>query len=267
MRQRSAHPLIRRLLVSAIPLVTVVGGSILEDAHLSQAATALPGSEFPVHGDSCCYVWPTASPRGRAIAVAQAKEAARRAAHPTAADLRERREQQRRRLEDSLNRVRTGGELTRMDYLVGKFYVSNECDANGIPDSIDISVGAAEDANHNGIIDSCDPDSSVRANATSAAWRAAQAVRDSVFLRARHLEVGLVEIDYALSASANHVAMRVADAHGADISRLLDAKRPRGAYSLVWNKLDDRGRAVPPGRYWIELGVGERHFRRLVQWR
>jgi len=228
----------------------------------------LPGSEFPLGQDSCCYDWPRSTPRGRAIATAQAKEAAWRAAHPTLEDLKRRRHIEELRYLDSLNRVRTGGEMTVGDYIVAKFYTTNDdCDGNGIEDSLDIASGAADDANGNWIIDACDSNETIYRETLAARWRGAQQVRDSVFFRAHFLEIQLVEIDYTLWAPLAHVDARVRNERGRSVATLLDAKRPCGAYTILWNRLDNQGRAVPPGRYWVELRVDDRRFRRPVQWR
>ena len=55
--------------------------------------------------------------------------------------------------------------------------------------------------------------------------------------------------------SAGHLALDVWDASGRRVRRLVDAAFPAGEHRVVWDGLDDHGRAVASGSYYYALSV------------
>ena len=54
-------------------------------------------------------------------------------------------------------------------------------------------------------------------------------------------------------ASAGRVHLLVLDVRGRLVRRLLDATLGSGSYEKVWDGRDGAGRALPSGRYWVQL--------------
>ena len=69
-------------------------------------------------------------------------------------------------------------------------------------------------------------------------------------------------IDFTLPA-AGRVAIAIHDVRGARVRLLADGPAPAGSGSVAWDGLDDAGRAVAPGVYFVELrtGAGADHAR------
>jgi flagellar hook assembly protein FlgD len=72
------------------------------------------------------------------------------------------------------------------------------------------------------------------------------------------------EIRYRLSGRGN-VSIRVFDARGRLVRRLAAGAKDPGTHTLPWDGLDDEGRAVPSGTYYLSLDSCEgRPSRKII---
>jgi hypothetical protein len=61
------------------------------------------------------------------------------------------------------------------------------------------------------------------------------------------------------------VVLRILDVRGRIVNVLVAAPQGAGPHAVVWRGVDARGRSVPSGVYWAELGAaGETRSRKLV---
>ena len=136
-----------------------------------------------------------------------------------------------------------------------------DCDGNFIPDSLDIAEGFAVDKNHNGIPDSCEPDTTLLWSFMSQRWRG----QDSVFFSSAYQRGQSVLLRYTVPKQAK-VRLEVRSANGTLVRLLDDGMRARGAYEEHWDRRNDEGRLVSAGAYEIELTVGSTKRSAGVRW-
>jgi flagellar hook capping protein FlgD len=136
-----------------------------------------------------------------------------------------------------------------------------DCDGNFIPDSLDIAEGFAVDSNHNGVPDTCEPDTTLLWSVASERWRD----QDSVFFSSAYLRSQSVLVRYTVPKQAK-VRIEIRSAKGDSIRVLCDGSRARGAYEEHWDRRGDDGRLVSAGAYEIRLTVGKQTKVSHVRW-
>jgi len=65
-----------------------------------------------------------------------------------------------------------------------------------------------------------------------------------------------VKISYSL-AQSSEVNIKIYDCSGRFIKRLINEKKKPGRYELVWSGIDDKGRRVSSGVYFVEMDAGK----------
>jgi len=137
-----------------------------------------------------------------------------------------------------------------------------DCDGNFIPDSLDIAEGFAVDRNHDGIPDSCEPDTTLLWSVASQRWRD----QDSVFFSSAYLRGQSVLLRYTVPETQAKVRLEVRSAKGDAVRVVFDGSRGRGAYEEHWDRRNDQGRLVSAGAYEIRLTVGKQTKTSRVRW-
>jgi FlgD Ig-like domain len=137
-----------------------------------------------------------------------------------------------------------------------------DCDGNFIPDSLDIAEGFAVDLNHNGVPDSCEPDTTLLGSVASQRWRD----QDTVFFSSAYLRSQSVLLRYTVPQPGAKVAIEIRSAQGDSVRLLYQGTRARGAYEEHWDRRNDEGRLVSAGPYEISLQVGKVTKTTRVRW-
>lgn len=143
-----------------------------------------------------------------------------------------------------------------------------DCNSNAIPDSLDIKLGFALDANQNGIIDDCDPDEAVslRARTGDRWWRFADS-KDSIYFGVAYTDDPNVTIRYTVPADGAAVLLMVRDStstwtHGILVNRV----QLNGPYTINWNR-ELNGVRLGPGTYTLRLVENGKQLERRLGWR
>jgi flagellar hook capping protein FlgD len=147
-----------------------------------------------------------------------------------------------------------------------------DCDGNGVPDAVDIREGTEEDLNHNGVIDPCDPDTSLPSNPNNQSWRALRTAADTSFFWAgfqnRPVADGgrIVAIRYTVPLEGASVRLDVFDSRGFLVATPVSTRQDAGAYESAWNRTGADGRVLPAGMYRLRLTVEAHMYLRRVRW-
>jgi hypothetical protein len=139
-------------------------------------------------------------------------------------------------------------------------YPPPDCNNNGVDDAIDIENGE-EDANANGVPDICE-------SAAHGGPVAVEPIPGSsslvVFQNSPNPFNPLTEIRFSMSRPGS-VSLKIHNARGQLVDRVLDRYFPAGDNSLIWDGRDLNGRQVTSGVYFYTIeALGERVSRRLV---
>jgi hypothetical protein len=146
----------------------------------------------------------------------------------------------------------------------------NDCNLNGIPDASDIANDYDDDANHNGRIDYCDPDTAfARLARTDDSWKGFASQLDSGYfkVRLRYKEGSNgVLIRYTVPGKRDLVTLGVRDLgqSGYDTT-LVNQGMQVGAIETFWDRRF-HGRNAPPSVYEFRLQIGPRTYRRRLAW-
>ena len=145
---------------------------------------------------------------------------------------------------------------------------AHDCDFNGVPDSLDVSAGRTTDLNHNGQDDVCDDDPAVRRRAWSEDWRGVASASDTSALLVRHAFGHEVWIRYTIPRGGSGARLTARAPSGAIVKTLRRGHLGSGAYDLIWDETDERGKVVHDSTtYTITLEVGRKTYTRPVFWR
>jgi len=155
--------------------------------------------------------------------------------------------------------------MTAEDYEALASAVS-DCDGNGLPDSVDIAEGTANDANHNGWIDECDADTTLEVVRRPEEWRNWRLAADTSFFSTHHQANQTIEVRYTVPRAGADVRLTVEQPSGATLRRLVQTRQASGAYLVSWDKRDGHDTLMPPGRFAVRLTVGSRSYLRPVRW-
>lgn len=139
-----------------------------------------------------------------------------------------------------------------------------DCNGNGIPDSVDIARGYAEDENHNGVIDDCEPDSVVHSRIKDGSWRRAAFAVDTSFFAVRQ-SITVVTIDYTVPMGGDRVRLVIKSPHGGIDVSLVDRVQESDSYEVTWTR-NPGSAAFPKGEYAVELIVGRHRYERRIAW-
>jgi len=137
-----------------------------------------------------------------------------------------------------------------------------DCDGNFVPDSLDIAEGYAIDSNHNGIPDSCEPDTTLLWSTASQRWRD----QDTVFFSSAYLRGQSVLLRYTVPKSKAKVRIEIRSAAGQLTRTLFVGDRVRGSYEEHWDRRNDAGKLVSAGAYDISLMVDKEKRSARVRW-
>ena len=137
-----------------------------------------------------------------------------------------------------------------------------DCDGNFVPDTLDIAEGFAVDSNHNGVPDSCEPDTTLLGSLASRRWRD----QDSVFFSSAYLRGQSVLLRYTVPESEAKVRLEIHSAGGVLVRTVFAGDRQRGAYEEHWDRRNDAGKLVSAGAYGILLVVGKTTKQSRVRW-
>jgi len=155
--------------------------------------------------------------------------------------------------------------------MVASAHEFEDCDDNGIPDSIDIRVGACDDVNHNGVIDQCDGDTSLFGHYHNTSWRRFAATRDTAYFWSAYDVApdrsAEVMIRFTVPPGKHAVSLAVFEVSGPEVRQLVKDRLVSGGYESTWVLNNSDGRVVAPGRYDLRLKIDERQYSRPVQWR
>ena len=143
-----------------------------------------------------------------------------------------------------------------------------DCDSDGVPDSLDILAGRADDVNHDGVDDYCDDDPAVRSETFSDHWKQLACLPDTVFFKARHQAGDEVWVRYTVPEGGARVSLQIAAPSGVMVKELVHGHQACGAYDYIWHQDDSWGRAVPDGTvYRLTLEMNGRSFTQTAFWR
>ena len=155
-----------------------------------------------------------------------------------------------------------------MAMTMGTLPRAHDCDCNGVSDSLDVLAGRTTDLNHNGQDDFCDDDPDVRRIAWSEDWKRVVSASDSSALLVRHAFGYEVWIRYTIPRGGSGARLTARAPSGAIVKTLRRGHLGSGAYDLIWDETDERGRVVPDSTtYTITLEVGRKSYTRPILWR
>jgi hypothetical protein len=121
-----------------------------------------------------------------------------------------------------------------------------DCNANGVPDSVDIATKQSADFNGNGIPDECEGLQSGAGDAVVAtSWSLDQNVPNPFN--------PYTKIRFVVPDGGAFVTLRVYDVRGALVRTLVDGYREAGAGGVTWDGRDRRGNGVASGLYFYRL--------------
>jgi len=143
-----------------------------------------------------------------------------------------------------------------------------DCDSNEIPDSLDIANHYADDLDHDGSIDTCEPTYVPGSYDNRAAgWEVAAARGDTLLLLRSFGERVGIALQCYVPQGAGTARLLVRERSGAEVATISNCLEP-GAHQLFWALRRSNGLLAERGvEYVICLEQGRRSVRKVVCWR
>ena len=120
-----------------------------------------------------------------------------------------------------------------------------DCNANGVPDSLDIALKHSADFNENGIPDDCEGLQTGAGEMVAGTYQLFQSIPNPFN--------PTTAIRFEVPAGGGTVRLRVFDVSGRLVRTLVDGAVPGGMRSAAWDGCDDRGAPVASGVYFYRL--------------